>query len=229
MSAHLRFDVSVDRTVEVLRIQIERELLPLKKGTPPGARIVEPCLAGRVQGGVHVAIVVDAFGQILEEIGAKVLHPAGVVDNQWNVLQVSKAPGINSGVPSEDEGVRPLAFGMGHPLRRGAKVHRFLIEPSTIREGCGAEIVREFIPRADHRGESRLRVKPPPMGRMPSRHGRSSGFHATREPSSSESRRSISSRFKSKSKTAAFSRMRSARMDFGMTTSPCCRLHRIRT
>src|SRR5438094_2682056 len=164
MSAHLRFDVSVNRTVEVLRIEIERELLPLEDGTPPDARIVEPCLAGRVQGGVYVPIVVDAFGQILEEIGAKVLHPAGVVDNQWNVLQVSKAPGINSGVPSEDEGVHPPPFGTRHPLRRGAKVHRFLIEPSTIRKGCGDEIVRELILRADHRGESPLAGKASPDG-----------------------------------------------------------------
>src|SRR2546422_11281085 len=106
MSAHLRLDVSVDRTVEVLRIEIERELLSLKKGTPPGARIVEPCLAGRVQGGVHVPIVVDAFGQILEEIEAKVLHPAGVAASQWDGFQVPKATSINSGVPAEDERVR---------------------------------------------------------------------------------------------------------------------------
>src|SRR5439155_23478563 len=103
MSARLGLDVSVDRTVEVLRIEMERELLSLKKGTPPGARIVEPCLAGRVQGGVYVPIVVDAFGQVLEDIGAKVLDPAGVVDNQWNVFQVTKAPVIISGLPSEDE------------------------------------------------------------------------------------------------------------------------------
>src|SRR2546427_10296181 len=105
MSAHLPLDVSVDRTVEVLRIEIERELLSLKKGTSPGARIVEPCLAGRVQGGAHGPIVVEAFGQILEEVGAKGLHSARGVDNQWNAFQVSQAPGLDSRAPSAHEGV----------------------------------------------------------------------------------------------------------------------------
>src|SRR3989449_5714110 len=100
MSAHLRLDVSVNRAVQVLRIQIECELLPPEQGTSPAARIVEPSLTGRIQGRVHIPFIENAFWQVLHEIGGKALPVACAVDDQGNILQVSEPPGLNSGRPS---------------------------------------------------------------------------------------------------------------------------------
>src|SRR5436309_12601626 len=58
MPPHLRLDVAVDRTVHVLRIEVECELLPEEEGAPPGARIIEAGLARRIERAVHIPIVV---------------------------------------------------------------------------------------------------------------------------------------------------------------------------
>src|SRR5436309_3985018 len=123
MPPHLRLDVTVDRTVHVLRIEVERELLPEEQGASPGARVIKPRLAGRIQGTVHIPIVVHAFREVLHEVGTEILRIPGVVDDQGDVLQVSEPPRVDSGMPSEDQGVDPLALRTRHPFRRSAEVH----------------------------------------------------------------------------------------------------------
>src|SRR5436309_9636366 len=134
MTSHLRLDVTVNRTVHVLRIEVERELLPEEQGASPGARVIERRLAGRIQGAVHIPIVVHAFREVLQEVGTEILRIPGVVHDQGDVLQVSETPRVDSGMPSEDQGVDPLALGMGHPLRGSTEVHRPQVTPPTITE-----------------------------------------------------------------------------------------------
>ena len=49
MASHLRLDVSVDRAIEVLRIQVECELLPVEESTPPRMGIVDAGFADFLQ------------------------------------------------------------------------------------------------------------------------------------------------------------------------------------
>src|SRR2546426_12221949 len=112
-------------------------------------------------------------------MGTKLIDDASVVDKQGIVLDISKPPGIDAGVPSEDESVHPLASGTRHPPRRGAKIHRFAVEPPAICEGRRAEVVREFIPGTDHGTESRSVGKASSrFAAWRNRHSRTTGFHA---------------------------------------------------
>src|SRR5437667_11770345 len=58
---HFRGDVAMDRTVEVLRIQIECQLLTAKEAAPTSMGIVQLSPSRRLQGRVDVPIVVAAF------------------------------------------------------------------------------------------------------------------------------------------------------------------------
>src|SRR6266508_4632357 len=223
-ASHLVRDVAVDRTVEVLRIEVEGELLPEEVTAAPCVRVVDVCPARLGQRGVHVPVVVHAFGQVLGQEGPQVPGPPHIVRDERDVLQRPEPTRIDAGVAAQDEGVRPIPARPGHPALRGSIVHRPPVEGTPRLERRGSEVPGELIPSARHDPRTAASRK----ASRSNRYGRSSGSHARWDRSSSPSRRAISDRERSKSKTCAFSRIRSGRTDFGITTRPCWSPHRIR-
>src|SRR6266545_839308 len=222
---HLVHDVAVDRTVEVLRIEVEGEFLPKKVTAAPCVRVIDACPTRLGQRGVHVPVVVCAFREVLRQEGPQFPRPPHVVHDQRDVLQRPESTRIDARMAAQDEGVRPISLGPGHPTLRGAVVHPFPVEDPPCLEGRGSKVPRQLVPSARHAPRTKARRK----SLRPERYGRSSGSHATWDRSSSASRRAMSDRESSKSKTCAFSRIRSGRTDFGITTRPCWSPHRIKT
>src|SRR5207247_8670519 len=99
----------MDRTVEVLRIQIECQLLTAKETAPPSMGIVKLSPSRRLQGRVDVPIVVDAFWQVSQEIGPELPHVLGVVDDERDVLEMPESGRVNPRVTSEDQRIDPAA------------------------------------------------------------------------------------------------------------------------
>src|SRR5205823_2900991 len=72
MTSHFRGDVAVDWTVDILRIQVERQLLPAEDPAPPSLRVIDSRLPCLVQRCVHVPVVVDALRKVPKEIRSEV-------------------------------------------------------------------------------------------------------------------------------------------------------------
>src|SRR5438046_9849311 len=105
----------MDRTVEVLRIQIECQLLTAKETAPPSMGIVQLSPSRRLQGRVDVPIVVDAFWPVSQEIGPELPHVLGVVDGERDGLEVRESGRGDPRVTSEGQRIDPAAGRAGPP------------------------------------------------------------------------------------------------------------------
>src|SRR5438094_1092565 len=228
VTGHFRGDVAVDWTVDILGIQVERQLLPAEDPAPPSLRVIDSRLPCLVQRCVHVPVVVDALRKVPKEIRSEVAHLLDVVDDERHILQMPKSPGVDSRVPSEDQGEDTASGGTGHPRGGGFVIHPSGVETPPLLQRRRSEVSRQLVSGADHGGTSDGEVKCSSL--VPDgTHGRSSGFHARWDRSSSASSLAMSADPISKSKTSAFSRIRSGRTDFGISTRPCWSPHRMRT
>src|SRR6266487_1711404 len=222
---HLLRDVAVDGTVEVLRIEVEGELLAEKVAAAPRMRIVDARLACVDQRGIDIPVVVHAFGQVLRQERTQAPRAPHVVHDERHVLQGPEAPRVDPRMTAHDERVCPVSGGPGHPALRRPVVHPIAIECASRLEGGRFQVSGQLVPSAHHAPGTAATRK----ACSSSRYGWSSGSQSTWDPSSSASRRAIAARESSKSKTCAFSRIRSGRTDFGITTRPCWSPQRIRT
>src|SRR5256885_4819271 len=205
---HLRGDVAMNRTVEVLRIQIECQLLTAKEVAPPSMGIVQLSLSGRLQGRVDVPIVVDAFRQVSQEIGPELPHVLRVVDDEGDVLEMPESGRVYSRVTPEDQRVDPATGRTGHPGRGRTIVHRLGVKAATLRERGRSKVSRKLVRGPYHAGESGSRVKASLGDQgMDGTHGRSSGFHAKWDRSSSASRRALAGDLISNTKTSSVFRI----------------------
>src|SRR5256885_439391 len=229
VSRHLRPDVAVNRAIQVLWIQVECEFLASKEPALPSMRIVEVSRSRRLERRVDVPVVVDALRQVTQQIGPKLPHVLDIIDHERDILEMAEPTGIDARVASEDQRIHPASLRTGHPSRGRPIVHLRSVEATALPERGRSKVPRQFVLRPYHAGESGLRVKASLVIRgREGIQGESSGFHATWARSSSASRRAMSGDLISKPKTSAFSRIRSGRTDFGITTRPCWRLQRMR-
>src|SRR2546421_11437614 len=159
---HLRGDVAMDRTVEVLRIQIECQLLTAKEAAPPCMGIVQLSPSRRLEGRVNVPIIVDAFRQVSQEIGPELPHVLGVVDDERDVLEMPESGRVNPRVTTEDQRVDPTAGRTGHPGGGRTVVHLLGVKSATLRERGRSKVSRKLVPGPYHAGESGSRVKARP-------------------------------------------------------------------
>src|SRR5207302_10744775 len=198
----------MDRTVEVLRIQIECQLLTAKEAAPPSVGIVQVGPSPRLQGRVDVPIVVDAFRQVSQEIGPELPHVLGVVDDERDVLEMPESGRVDPRVTSEDQRVDPATARTSHPGGGRTVVHLLGVKAATLRQRGRSKVSRKLVRGPYHAGESGSRVKAS-LGKqgVDGTHGRSSGFHAKWDRSSSASRRAMSGDLIVKSNTAVFPRI----------------------
>src|SRR5207302_8252717 len=174
---HLRGDVAMDRTIEVLRIQIECQLLTAKEAAPPSVGIVQVGPSPRLQGRVDVPIVVDAFRQVSQEIGPELPHVLGVVDDERDVLEMPEPGRVDPRVTSEDQRVDPATARTSHPGGGRTVVHLLGVKAATLRQRGRTKVSRKLVRGLYHAGESGSRVKASLGDRgVDGTHGRSSGF-----------------------------------------------------
>src|SRR5256885_15267323 len=116
---------------------------------------------------------------------------------------------VNPRVTPEDQRVDPAAGRTGHPGGGRTVVHLLGVKATTLRERGRSKVSRKLVLGPYHAGESGSRVKASPGDRgVDGTHGRSSGFHAKWDRSSSASRRAMSRGLIPNSKTAAVCRNR---------------------
>src|SRR5437016_9828918 len=125
---------------------------------------------------------------------------------------------VDPRVTPEDHRIDPATGRTGHPGGGRTVVHLLGVKAATLRERGRSKVSRKLVPGSYHAGESGSRAK---ASLGDGTHGRSSGFHAKWDRSSSASRRAMSGNLISNPNTSAFSRIRSGRTDFGITTRPC--------
>src|SRR5207247_5542398 len=149
----------MDRTVEVLRIQIECQLLTAKETAPPSMGIVKLSPSRRLQGRVDVPIVVDAFWPVSQEIGPELPHVLGVVDGERDVLEMPESGRVDPRVTSEDQRIDPAAGRTGHPGGGRTVVHLVGVKAATLRERGRSKVSRKLVRGPYHAGGSGPRVK----------------------------------------------------------------------
>src|SRR5436190_4375816 len=159
MTGHFRGDVAVDWTVDILRIQVERQLLPAEDPAPPSPCVIDSRLPCLIQRCVHVPVVVDALRKVPKEIRSEVAHLLDVVDDERHILQMPKSPGVDSRVPSEDQGEDTASGGTGHPRGGGIVVHPSPVETPTLLERRRSEAPRQLVSGEDHGTTSVFEVK----------------------------------------------------------------------